>query len=218
VRRTRRCAGVDSGQLRQDRGGVGEFIYISVRTIRMTSCFFFLQATAPVWDLRSPTGLPGEFPENGDSNGGSGATSPATNSAVSDESQPATSASPSLRRTSGKIGSGAGGNTEPPPATMTVVEFTRVWWDHNSGAHSRLSVWRPVCPAGFVSVGDVAVSELQPPASTTVVRMRRDGASRSMNSRSMDPVAFPVDWECVWRDSGWRAQVSLFLFPYGRCD
>ena len=186
----------------------------------MTSCFFFLQATAPVWDLRSPTGLPGEFPESGDSNGGSGATSPATNSAVFDESQPATSASPSLRRTSGKIGSGAGGNTEPPPVTMTVVEFTRVWWDHNSGAHSRLSVWRPVCPAGFVPVGDVAVSELQPPASTTVVRMRRpgDASSRSMNSRSMDPVAFPVDWECVWRDSGWRAQVSLFLFSSGQCD
>ena len=111
----------------------------------MTSCFVFLQATAPVWDLRSPTGLPGEFPENGDSNGGTSATtSPATSV---DESQPATSASPSLRRTSGKIGSGAGGNTEPPPATMTVVEFTRVWWDHNSGAHSRLSVWRPVCPS-----------------------------------------------------------------------
>lgn len=184
----------------------------------MTSCFVFYQASSPVWDLRSPTGLPGEFPENGDSNGGTSATtSPATSV---DESQPATSASPSLRRTSGKIGSGAGGNTEPPPATMTVVEFTRVWWDHNSGAHSRLSVWRPVCPSGFVSVGDVAVSELQPPASTTVVRMRRpgDASSRSMNSRSMDPVAFPVDWECVWRDSGWRAQVSLFLFPYGRCD
>ena len=184
----------------------------------MTSCFVFLQATAPVWDLRSPTGLPGEFPENGDSNGGTSATtSPATSV---DESQPATSASPSLRRTSGKIGSGAGGNTEPPPATMTVVEFTRVWWDHNSGAHSRLSVWRPVCPTGFVPVGDVAVSELQPPASTTVVRMRRpgDASSRSMNSRSMDPVAFPVDWECVWRDSGWRAQVSLFLFPYWQCD
>jgi hypothetical protein len=177
----------------------------------MTSCFVFLQATAPVWDLRSPTGLPGEFPEFGDSNGGSGATtSPATSVA---ESGPATSASPSLRRTSGKIGSGAGGNTEPPPATMTVVEFTRVWWDHNSGAHSRLSVWRPVCPAGFVSVGDVAVSELQPPASTTVVRMRPNGgASRSMNSRSMDPIAFPVDWECVWRDSGWRAQVSFSFY------
>ena len=183
----------------------------------MTSCFVFLQATAPVWDLRSPTGLPGEFPESGDSNGGTSAT---TSGAVFDESQPATSASPSLRRTSGKIGSGAGGNTEPPPATMTVVEFTRVWWDHNSGAHSRLSVWRPVCPSGFVSVGDVAVSELQPPASTTVVRMRRpgDASSRSMNSRSMDPVAFPVDWECVWRDSGWRAQVSLFLFSYWQCD
>ena len=43
-------------------------------------------------------------------------------------------------------GGGGGGVSGGAPTTMTVVEFERIWWDYNSGAHSHLSVWRPVCP------------------------------------------------------------------------
>ena len=72
---------------------------------------------------------------------------------------------------------------------MTAVAFRRVWWDYNSGANSRLSVWRPICPPGWCSLGDVAVPALEPPASTLLVR-RDDGAGDDPR-----PVAAPVGYE-----------------------
>jgi|AntAceMinimDraft_5_1070358.scaffolds.fasta_scaffold325199_1 hypothetical protein len=77
---------------------------------------------------------------------------------------------------------------------MTVVEFERVWWDYNSGANSRLSVWRPVCPPGWASLGDVAVARLEPPVSTVVVRVGHGDRGRG---RSGDATAPPLRFEQV---------------------
>ena len=89
----------------------------------------------------------------------------------------------SLGRSAGRVRGVAGVFGDDAPPTATVVEFTRVWWDFNSGAHSRLSVWRPSCPDGFVSLGDVAVAELQPPASgrrPDAPGRRRDAGTRTV--------------------------------------
>ena len=132
-------------------------------------------------DLRVPTGLAGERgailtapDESGTANGGVGTAE------------------------SGGIGS-SGTALESCPSTMTVVEFERVWWDYNSGASSRLSIWRPVCPQGWTSLGDIAVPSLEPPVSTIVVSVNEE-------SRALGATARPLRFEQVWRDSGWRAR------------
>ena len=138
-------------------------------------------------DLRVPTGLPGES-----------RTENATERAASERaaSERAASESVSPQREAPSRGTPSRGTS---PATMTAVAFRRVWWDYNSGANSRLSVWRPICPPGWCSLGDVAVPALEPPASTLLVR-RDDGAGDDPR-----PVAAPVGYERAWRDSGWRA-------------
>lgn len=38
-----------------------------------------------------------------------------------------------------------------------VASFELVWWNQASNSRKRLSIWRPVVPAGMVYFGDVAV-------------------------------------------------------------
>ena len=89
----------------------------------------------------------------------------------------------------------------------TVVDFHRVWHSFNAGAAAGdFSVWRARRPPGWVSLGDVAVAGLEPPARTVMFResKRRDerDATVAFPRRSRRPAAF----ERVWRDSGWRAR------------
>ena len=100
---------------------------------------------AACFDLRSPTGLPGD-----DVSGPSGASNK-TDVDADETDKGRTGHSASLGRSSGRVFGASGRRAfgDDAPATATVVEFTRVWWDFNSGARSRLSVWRPTCPPGL---------------------------------------------------------------------
>jgi vacuolar protein sorting-associated protein 13A/C len=62
-----------------------------------------------------------------------------------------------------------------------------VWDDSGSGAFADGSIWRPVVPAGYVALGDVAVAGHDPPTGATLL-VRDDPevlrASPSLTSRS----------------------------------
>lgn len=59
------------------------------------------------------------------------------------------------------------------PDVMLSMEFKRVWRCSRPGARP-LSVWRPVGPPGYASLGDVAMPGNEPPARP--VSMYRDTA------------------------------------------
>ena len=74
---------------------------------------------------------------------------------------------------------------------LEVDQYTWVYDDSGSGALTDASIWRPVAPAGYVALGDVAVAGHDPPGFATLVV--RD-----------DPTALrpPVGYEQIWNDEG----------------
>ena len=81
-----------------------------------------------------------------------------------------------------------------PPSTalelLAATDYTWVWDDSGSGAFADGSIWRPVVPAGYVALGDVAVAGHDPPTGAT--QLVRD-----------DPeiLARPVAYEQIWNDT-----------------
>ena len=94
--------------------------------------------------------------------------------------------SASLGRSSGRVFGASGRRAfgDDVPATATVVEFTRVWWDFNSGAHSRLSVWRPTCPRGVCLPGR---RRRRRAAAARVHGRRPDAPGRSATTPGFEP-------------------------------
>jgi hypothetical protein len=82
----------------------------------------------------------------------------------------------------------------PPTATLELLpvsEYTWVYDDTGTGAFADGSIWRPVVPAGFVAIGDVAVAGHDPPKFATVVIRDEPDALRP-----------PVGYEQIWNDKG----------------
>lgn len=60
-----------------------------------------------------------------------------------------------------------------PLQVSSTVEFTRLWWDKHSKHPSmtQVSLWRPVPPPGYVSLGDCMVTGMYcPPSNALVLR------------------------------------------------
>lgn len=68
-------------------------------------------------------------------------------------------------------------NQEMPDA-MLSMDFKRVWRSARPGARP-LSIWRPVGPPGYASLGDVAMPGSEPPARP--VSMYKDVAQEPVN-------------------------------------
>jgi hypothetical protein len=69
--------------------------------------------------------------------------------------------------------------------------YDRIYWDRGSGADKDVSVWRPITPDGYVSLGDFATSGYHyPTTSSPVVRY---------NACLMTA---PIGYMKVWDDSG----------------
>ena len=162
-------------------------------------------------DLRVPTGLPGEqrrkpptpfedLPEASAEEKEKRARRAETADSLRADEESENSSDPS---------DGSGGSVLE---TRVAAVFDRVWWSYNSGAKTPLAVWRPRCPPGFASLGDVAVRALEPPASATLARvpmmkeslLGEDDSEVTKKSKRA-PVVLPVGFERVWRDDGWRA-------------
>lgn len=79
----------------------------------------------------------------------------------------------------------------------TICEFEKLWTSHGTGASVEASVWRPVCPQAYSSLGDIAVPGFQPPKQSLV--FKDDGCGI---------LARPQGFQRVWKDSGSRASVA----------
>ncbi|MCX4245528.1 alkaline phosphatase family protein [Paraliomyxa miuraensis] len=93
----------------------------------------------------------------------------------------------------------------PPPVdeieAMEVSDHVWIYDDTGSGAFDPVSIWRPIAPAGYGLLGDVAIAgHGMPPAPALVV--------------IDDPIALqpPVAFELIWQDtlSGGDHDVSLW--------
>ncbi|HEY0134560.1 MAG TPA: alkaline phosphatase [Nannocystis sp.] len=78
-----------------------------------------------------------------------------------------------------------------PLELLPVSDYVWVYDDSGSGALTDGSIWRPVVPAGFVSVGDVAQASHDAPGFATLVIRDDPGAVRE-----------PVGYEQIWTDEG----------------
>jgi vacuolar protein sorting-associated protein 13A/C len=96
------------------------------------------------------------------------------------------------------------GNQEMP-SVMLSMDFKRVWRCSRPGARP-LSVWRPVGPPGYASLGDVAMPGNEPPARP--VSMYRDTAQEAVSRghteglAAVPALAQPERYQLVFRDSG----------------
>lgn len=126
-----------------------------------------------LWDLRKPLGVSG--PE-----------------ITAMEAQEAAAAAAEARRHAQQQAEGA---PRPECAVATVSEFRRIWWSWNTHATRPLSLWRPLPPPGYVSLGDCAVDGNKTPQRCLSVRDDHDGA-----------LAVPLDFDPVFKDSGSRSK------------
>jgi hypothetical protein len=81
-----------------------------------------------------------------------------------------------------------------PAATLELLPVSDYVWvydDTGSGAFTDGSIWRPVVPAGYVSIGDVAhASHAEPGFATLVIR------------DDPDALRPPLGYEQIWNDKG----------------
>jgi vacuolar protein sorting-associated protein 13A/C len=121
-------------------------------------------------------------------------------------------------------------NQEMPDA-MPCMDYKRVWAaGKGAGGAPALSVWRPVGPPGYASLGDVAMPGSEPPARPVTVykgvSLGDDDAARSAPGRGaaaggcggdgedgpppLPRLAAPVAFQLVFRDSGGSHGVSIW--------
>lgn len=100
--------------------------------------------------------------------------------------------------------------TEDVQRTLTpaVVDFRRVWTDGGlvTGGEG-VSVWRPVAPPGYASMGDCLMRGFDPPASAVVVQ--ESDSTQGLGQRELPLVKAPRAMELVWQDDSHREESRL---------
>ncbi len=95
------------------------------------------------------------------------------------------------------------------PDVMLSMDFVRVWVVVNKPGTRALTVWRPVGPPGYASLGDVAMPGREPPARP--IRMYKDVGAQRPDAPSEGPrLAAPVGFQLTYRDSGGNHPVSIW--------
>lgn len=86
----------------------------------------------------------------------------------------------------------AGTSTESVHAGRLISDFTLLWWDKEApwNENSQVSLWRPIPPSGYVSVGDVVQTSYSSPELAMVYHDGHDGK-----------FAAPEGFDLVWRDA-----------------
>jgi hypothetical protein len=93
-----------------------------------------------------------------------------------------------------------------PPA-LPCAGYTRLWCSRGAeagpdGTFRPVSLWRPVAPAGYAILGDVAQTGYDPPRSPVATYRADDPAA----------LAAPVGYQLVWRDAGSGAAERVTLW------
>ncbi|GJP54206.1 hypothetical protein CLOM_g13301 [Closterium sp. NIES-68] len=114
-------------------------------------------------------------------------------------SSPARPRAASARGSSGDV---AGADVSGP-AAIVVKAFKLMWWDKGAVWSQKfpVSIWRPIRPPGYVSLGDVATPGYDQPVRSTIYLDM--GAGK---------FAAPLGFDLVWRDtdSGARTPVTIW--------
>jgi len=81
------------------------------------------------------------------------------------------------------------------------VSFSKIWNDRGSGAKRDVTLWRVVCPGGYVSLGGVATDGRYP-----------NSGDVSCIKRSYAVYSTSKNWQVVWRDHGSGAAKDVSIF------
>lgn len=84
-----------------------------------------------------------------------------------------------------------------------ISDFKLLWWDKSApwNENSKVSIWRPIPPSGYVSVGDVVQSSYDSPDLVMVYRDDHDGK-----------FVTPQGFELVWRDAEHSAREPITIW------
>jgi hypothetical protein len=95
-----------------------------------------------------------------------------------------------------------GDPTTGPPA-LPCTGFSRLWCSRGAEGDTfrPVSLWRPLAPQGYITLGDVAQTGYDPPMSPVAVYRADDPA-----------LAPPLGFVLVWRDTGSGAQERVTLW------
>ena len=103
-------------------------------------------------------------------------------------------------------GSGIIGKEFKSDAFEDPVSFSFIWNDRGSGADWDVTFYRPVCPDGYVPLGDVAVrSHHEHPNKRDAVCVKRD-------------YVIEGKWKFIWYDRGSGADKDVTVFEAVRKD
>ena len=81
------------------------------------------------------------------------------------------------------------------------VSYSKIWNDRGSGADKHVQLWRVNCPAGYVSLGNVATSGSYPQKGDVYCVKRSYTFSGSSSN-----------WKTVWKDHGSGAKVDVSIY------
>ncbi|KAK9815130.1 hypothetical protein WJX73_008307 [Symbiochloris irregularis] len=163
--------------------------------------------SGPALDIRSPMGIAPLSLESGPSSTSSTSTSKAasatTRSGAGRASMSAQHSYRNFKAAREALMQKSGQHRQRTQA----VDFRRVWWDRGikAGTQAGLSIWRPVPPAGYVSLGDCLGSGYDPPRSVTVLLDTPAGPGMQLLK--------PADgFEMVWMDESVPPEKCLSLW------
>lgn len=94
-------------------------------------------------------------------------------------------------------------------SSSKTIEFERIWTDMGSLSESRgVSIWRPIAPSGYWTLGDCFMNGFDPPA---FVYTLRSGATRQGDITD-DYLADPVKYDLVWHDGNPKLDQRLSIW------
>jgi hypothetical protein len=94
-------------------------------------------------------------------------------------------------------------STDGGPPALPCTGFTRLWCSRGAegDAFRPVSLWRPLAPSGYYTLGDVAQTGYDPPVSPVAVYRGDDPA-----------LAPPLGYVLVWRDTGSGAHEHVTIW------
>lgn len=89
--------------------------------------------------------------------------------------------------------------------TASIVDFRRIWTDFGKETNGEgITIWRPVTPLGYQSLGDCLVCGLEPPPSALIVK--------EIDQAGHSTLAAPRTYDLVYQDSTASDDLRLLIW------